>query len=333
MELFRGVDRIRYMDDNDKLLSTRVVQVHDLTAWVSELTDGQLRDRLRRLAALGRQTTAALVAHLCELDNRRLYAEFGFESLFSYCVRELGFSDAAAYRRISAARLAAALPGVIQLLADGRIHLEALTLVRPHLTAENSARVLASIEHKSRKEVEKIVAELAPKADRPDRVRSLSPERTSFSFTVSAAVAARIEEAMDLIKATRLEEVIEAAVDALLNAKRPKVRTRAMPRGVTRRRRIPRRVRSIVWFRDGGRCTFVGKDGEGCQAARYLEFDHIRPWALGGRSDDPENIRLLCRTHNQLAARKIFGEAAVGPRNAGVGGQTLVDKSSSPDRA
>jgi hypothetical protein len=42
-----------------------------------------------------------------------------------------------------------------------------------------------------------------------------------------------------------------------------------------------------------------------------LEFDHVRPWALGGSSGDAANVRLLCRVHNRLEARRIFGSAAV----------------------
>ena len=44
-----------------------------------------------------------------------------------------------------------------------------------------------------------------------------------------------------------------------------------------------------------------------------LEFDHIIPWAQGGLSDDPDNIRLLCRTHNQWTAREQTAPAQEAP--------------------
>jgi len=74
-----------------------------------------------------------------------------------------------------------------------------------------------------------------------------------------------------------------------------------------RSRYIPQPVKDKVWERDSGRCTYIAPDGLRCAERQGLEFDHIMPWALGGRSDDASNIRLLCRTHNQHRARKVFG--------------------------
>lgn len=77
---------------------------------------------------------------------------------------------------------------------------------------------------------------------------------------------------------------------------------------VSSTRRVPQHIKTKVWRRDGGRCQYVGSDGKRCGEEAWLEFDHIQPWALGGLSDDVQNVRLLCRTHNQLSARKIFGK-------------------------
>jgi hypothetical protein len=37
-------------------------------------------------------------------------------------------------------------------------------------------------------------------------------------------------------------------------------------------------------------------------------LDHVQAWALGGPTT-VEGIRLACRAHNQLAARRVFGDA------------------------
>lgn len=91
---------------------------------------------------------------------------------------------------------------------------------------------------------------------------------------------------------------------------------RAWKRGGRRMRRIPQGVKDLVWRRDEGRCMFTAPDGVRCSARNRLEFDHIRPWSLGGASDDPANIRLLCRAHNLRSARKVFGERVPAPRPA-----------------
>ncbi|MBI5240147.1 MAG: HNH endonuclease, partial [Elusimicrobia bacterium] len=80
--------------------------------------------------------------------------------------------------------------------------------------------------------------------------------------------------------------------------------------GAASSRRVPQWVRDRVWERDQGRCSFRAADGRRCGPRAWLEFDHVRPYALGGASDDPANVRLLCRAHNQLRAREMFGEAA-----------------------
>jgi hypothetical protein len=79
-------------------------------------------------------------------------------------------------------------------------------------------------------------------------------------------------------------------------------------------RRIPRWVKVQVAFRDAKRCSFVSPNGTRCEATSGLQFDHIKPWALGGSSNDPSNIRLLCAAHNRHEAEKVFGK--LGPRDA-----------------
>jgi hypothetical protein len=71
-------------------------------------------------------------------------------------------------------------------------------------------------------------------------------------------------------------------------------------------RYVPKTVRRSVWERDQGRCTFVSEAGLRCPATSALEFDHIEPVARGGAST-VENLRLRCRTHNQLEAEREFG--------------------------
>ncbi|MDE2510391.1 MAG: HNH endonuclease, partial [Elusimicrobia bacterium] len=72
-------------------------------------------------------------------------------------------------------------------------------------------------------------------------------------------------------------------------------------------RRIPNWVKETVYTRDGGRCTFRSPEGTRCEARGGLEYDHVVPWAHGGVSNDPKNVRLLCRTHNVLEAERVFG--------------------------
>lgn len=75
-------------------------------------------------------------------------------------------------------------------------------------------------------------------------------------------------------------------------------------------RHIPARIRDEVYERDGGRCTFVGRNGARCGSRHNLHVDHIEPFALGG-THEPSNLRLLCATHNQLAAENAYGSSKI----------------------
>lgn len=93
-------------------------------------------------------------------------------------------------------------------------------------------------------------------------------------------------------------------------------RTRARPpdrgRPAGPRRYIPAEVKRVVWTRDAGRCAFVGAAGR-CREMGFLEFHHVVPFAVGGRTD-PANLQLRCRAHNAHEATIFFGpDRAHGP--------------------
>ena len=72
---------------------------------ISKLGDQPLLDHTRRLVANQRCLEVHLIDHLDEIDRRGLALRRGYSSLFDYAVRELGFSDASAQRRIQTMRL------------------------------------------------------------------------------------------------------------------------------------------------------------------------------------------------------------------------------------
>ncbi len=139
----------------------------------ARLSDAELTAETKRLAAAEREATVALIAHLAELDRRRLYLAAGYSSLFTYCTRVLHLSEHAAYRRIEAARLARRLPVVLEHLAMGRVTLTTLGLLAPHLSPGSHADLLDQARHKSRREVEALIASLRPQPSVPDQIRKL----------------------------------------------------------------------------------------------------------------------------------------------------------------
>lgn len=70
-------------------------------------------------------------------------------------------------------------------------------------------------------------------------------------------------------------------------------------------RDIPAHVQRVVWRRDDGQCAFEGAKAR-CSERSFLEFHHVRPWAVGG-PPSAENIALRCRAHNAYEAAVYFG--------------------------
>ncbi len=146
---------------------------------IAELSDDALIARTRSLVRNERAATAALVAHLAEMDTRRLYLAEGYSSLFVYCTQALHLSEFAAYTRIAAARAGRKFPLVFERLAGGEVHLSAVDLLAPHLTEENHRDLLDRARHRSKRDVERIAAEIAPRPPVVSMVRKLPVRNTT----------------------------------------------------------------------------------------------------------------------------------------------------------
>jgi len=146
----------------------------NILALASGLSDQDLLARIGVLASKEREASVDLVAHLAVLDVRpSLFASQGCGSLFSYCTERLRLSEDAACNRIDAARACRSFPVILDHLASGAMSLTSVRLLRRHLTPENHEAVLARACGRSRREIEALVAELAPRPDVPSSVRKL----------------------------------------------------------------------------------------------------------------------------------------------------------------
>ncbi|HEY5372373.1 MAG TPA: hypothetical protein VIK01_01745, partial [Polyangiaceae bacterium] len=77
---------------------------------LGDVTDAELQARLSQLLVNGCRTEARIVAHLAEVEERRLHLRGGSSSMFDYCVGRLGLSNGEAFQRLTVARLARRFP-------------------------------------------------------------------------------------------------------------------------------------------------------------------------------------------------------------------------------
>jgi hypothetical protein len=357
----------------------------NLLALASSLSDPDLLARIATLARTEREATAELVAHLAELETRAsLYAAHGYGSLFTYCTDVLKLSEDAACNRIKAARTCRRFPAILEALGSGALSLAAVRMISPHLTPENHVAVLARARCRRLREIESLIAELAPRPDVPSSVRKLptttpsaptllatdarpvlevkpvaafasepapamsapatparrpvveatSPERYRVQFTIGRDSRDKLRRLQDLLRreipdgdpgaifdraiALLLEKVekqkLGAAKPRAPRPIRPETDSRPFGKATLRTtpltsRHVPSDARRSAWRHDEGQCGFVSKDGHRCTERAFLEFHHVRPYALGGPSS-AENISLRCRRHNQYEAELVFGPRA-----------------------
>lgn len=152
-----------------------------------------------------------------------------------------------------------------------------------------------------------------PSQVRP-KITPLSGHRFLLEFSFRTAAHDKLLRAQErlghAVPSGDIAEVMERGIDALhreLDRQQFGIGARSgQPRAAGTRRSIPAQIRKAVFERDGGRCAFIHRDGRGCGSTRRLEFDHIVPFARGGKTTI-ENLRLLCRAHNQHEAERAFG--------------------------
>lgn len=146
------------------------------------LADHVLLRDLATLVAQDRVTTADLLAHLAEVDARRLYLPAAYPSMYAYCVGELRLCRQAAFKRILAARAARRFPAIFAAVADGRLYLSAVILLAPHLTEDTAGELLAAAAHRSKSDVEQLLAARFPRPELPTRIEAIGPPYAPAPF-------------------------------------------------------------------------------------------------------------------------------------------------------
>jgi hypothetical protein len=225
----------------------------------ARLSDADLLCRVGELACRERRATVELIAHLAELDRRKLYREQGYGSLFSYCTESLHLSEHATFNRIEAARASRRFPLILELLANGALNLSTVRLLAPHLTEENHQALLAEVRCRSKREVEAIVARIAPQPDVPPSIRRVPAPAPPASPAanggpVFASVAASVsEQEADLGMPVVLQPSTHRAVVKALSPERYRIQFTVTREAQEKLRRVQDLLRREIPDGDPGR--------------------------------------------------------------------------------
>jgi 5-methylcytosine-specific restriction endonuclease McrA len=311
------------------------------------LSNEELLSGLRALSGESHRVLARLLAYLGEVEQRRLDLESACSSLFDFCVRRLGMSEDEACRRVRAARIVRKFPIALSMIERGEIHLTALLLLRDHLTEDGHEELLGAAAHKTKSEVEHLIAQRFPRPDAPlvveplqplpltprsphtavsagppptselraPRIEPLSPERYRVQFTASAELKRKIERATNLMRHTNppgdLSVLMERALDLLIaRLEKQRLGKAARPR------QAPRKCTRRGYIPRAVRREVFERDGEQCTFSdpdgRRCESRTLLELdhvtaRAHGGTDDSDNLTVRCRKHNALSAERDFG--------------------------
>lgn len=299
---------------------------------LNELTNQILVAALKSFKGQENSVQAHIIRYLSEFDNRKLYRDLGYSSLFTYCTETLGYSAGAAYTRVQAARCLKDNPEIFELIRDGKVTICSVAEIAKIKVQSVKSEIIQEAIGKSKEEVKMLTiphlpveeikrevitpknVEVAPDLfSEPSQTESpLNQKETRFNFSieVDGDFMRLYNEAKALVGHVPANEVFKRALKGFIEKKTeaPKRRV-AESQGRSLSRYISKADRFEVRKRDGGRCTYIAPDGKRCSERHGLEFDHIMPFGKGG-DNSVQNIRLLCRAHNQLHAENCYPDLA-----------------------
>ena len=140
----------------------------------THLTDSALLSGLRTSLARERDALADVLAHLAEVEARKLHVPAGYGSMHDYCVHELNLSKDAANKRIHAARAALEFPAILERVAEGALGLRVVNLLVPFLRTENAEELLAAASFKTREDVQLLLAKRFPREAVPTSIAPIA---------------------------------------------------------------------------------------------------------------------------------------------------------------
>jgi len=180
------------------------------------LSDDQLLVHFQGLVRCGYVREAELVAHLGEIDARRLYLAQAYSSMFDYCVRVLHFAEGVAYKRIAVARAGRRFPELLAALERGDLHLTAACLIAPHLGDGSAAEWIAIARHATAREIKQRIADRKPQPDVKALVRKIPTPRFATERVASTRLRAKRESPAQYTP--RIPIPANASTDASTNA-------------------------------------------------------------------------------------------------------------------
>lgn len=320
-----------------------------------------LDQQLRGQVQTERKITHEILLTIQTIEITQCFLELGYPSLFSYLTQSIGYSEGAANRRISAARLLKQCPEVASKIQSGKINLSQMALAqaaikqeekksRTKISLQNKKEILVALEGKNHLETQKTLLKTFPDFAVPkpkvmaaknnkiqvnlefseeewEKVTNLMaqlshkvPDQKLESALLYWAAQVEKKRTEQIEKEPRKQATFEAENDVVTAEAAVVKQTFDTDAAVTRqtcdadtavktrnkRQYISVKTKHHIFQKALRRCEYISPlTGARCSSKHYLDIEHTKPLALGG-ANNPENLRIMCRAHNQLLAKQMY---------------------------
>jgi len=271
-----------------------------------------IHKRAKDLSKRYRRTEWEIVEVLQEVQETKLYLVLELRSLFDYAVEILELDDAVAYSFINVARKARNFPQLQRALKDQKLSVTKAARIAATLAPDNAKGLVEFAVTHSKREIEREIARINPKAAGKNSVKQLSEDYVQVTITMRRSAHEKMKRAEDIHGLSAGEtadrvygEHLERN-DPVLKAKRALGRKALREESATapselcpgRVGRLKSAEQHAVNARDEGQCTIIDSRGKRCPERRWLDIHHIIERSRGG-TNDPANLTTLCRVHHQ----------------------------------
>jgi 5-methylcytosine-specific restriction endonuclease McrA len=263
-----------------------------------------------------KRAEGALLDILLKIDDRKVFRELGYPSLFIYGVQALRLSEAQAYQFIGVARKSREVPELKTAIEQGALNVSTARRIVSVITPENKQTWLEKATTLPQKKLEMEIAKENPNPVVREKIKPVGEERLEMRLGITPALEVKLRQIKDLLsqkqgKACSIEDALEAMAENYLDKHDPVRRAkrslslRRVPAQETqgtnngKRKPLAAGVKHQVVLRDQYQCAYEDQNGR-CQQKRWLEVHHRRPLSHGG-TDSVQNLITLCFHHHKKA--------------------------------
>jgi hypothetical protein len=250
---------------------------------------------LLKLVKTERKIQTEVLDHLQIINEKKIFLNFGHDSLLRYCVKELGYSESAAYRRIKAVRATSELPELKKEIHAGNLNLSQISQAqglfenykketKTKIAKDKKLELFNQIKCQSSFNSEKILrTQLGLK--RKKRIITIEVEDDTYQAWVEFKGKMIHKNYSD-------EKLFLSLLEKTTMPPKKRLRKVSPIKKSRHQSYVSAKIKKEL-LEKAKHCQM-----QNCKSTYGLEIDHIRPISQNGQSNR-ENLRVLCRHHNQ----------------------------------